>query len=96
VLVLVELDRIDEAEDAADRLVGPRRILVDLASEISWIWFSLSCSVIFFMSLSMRRSTSRLAAPRAGCSATSSLDCVAATTPPASVVPNTTVASTPF
>ena len=63
-------------------------------SEISWIWFSLSCSVIFFMSLSMRRSTSRLAAPRDGCSAASSLDCVAATTPPASAVPNTTMAST--
>ena len=31
VLVLVDLHRVDQAEDAADRLVGPRRVLVDLA-----------------------------------------------------------------
>ena len=63
VLVLVDLHRVDEAEDAADRLVGPRRVPLIWPSESSWIWFSFSCSVIFLMSESIRRSMSRLAAP---------------------------------
>src|SRR3954447_25678073 len=51
-------------------------------SEISWIWFSLSCSVIFLMRASTRRSTSRLAAPRVGCSAAPSPDRLPPPPPP--------------
>ena len=61
-------------------------------SESSWIWSSFSCSVICLSSSSTRRSTFWFAAPRLGASAASSLDCVAATTPPATTALSTTVA----
>ena len=62
-------------------------------SDRSWICCSFSSIVIFLSSALTRFSTPWLAAPRLGASAASSLDCVAATTPPATAVLATTATS---
>ena len=62
-------------------------------SDRSWSCCSFSSIVIFESSVLTRVSMPWLAALRLGASAASSLDCVAATTPPATAVLTTTVAS---
>ena len=62
-------------------------------SERSWICCSFSSIVIFRSKRFTRFSMSRLGAPRFGASAASSVDCVAATTPPATAVLATTAIS---
>jgi hypothetical protein len=90
-LVLVDERRVGEAEDAADRLRG--LLLVDLPVGEQLDLVQLLVEVILASSRSTRRSMPRSGAPRFGASAASSVDCVAATTPPATAVLSTTVAS---
>ena len=62
---------------------------VTMKSGSSWICSSFSCSVIRDSRASTRRSMLRSARSRVGWSACSSLDCVAATTPPAAAKTST-------
>jgi hypothetical protein len=86
-------------EDADPLRIGvlrtdPRRWTpssVTRKSGSSWICWSFSSSVIFASSAFTRESTWPSAGFRVGWSACSSLDCVAATTPPAIAVPSTRI-----
>ena len=63
-------------------------------SESSWTCWSFSSTVILRTRLSTLCSMPRSAAWRVGCSATSSVDRVAATTAPATSMLNTTIVAT--